>query len=144
MNRTFESGQVFFKRYQDLAGDGAPPFVRAASMLRVVDTARNWTVGARAHLGCTCICVSSHHCPRQALRQQVISVLSPISTSSFLKSSTTLCTKDVPTPSPSTGCRTTSATSNLINSRKRRTHEGELHSATHTRSSGFVVLVVTV
>lgn len=46
--RTFEAGQVAFKRYAHLVNSTQIPYVRAAGAPRVISTAANWTVGFAA------------------------------------------------------------------------------------------------
>jgi hypothetical protein len=43
--RSFEAGEVAFKRYETLVGKDTLPFVRAAESDRVIESAMNWMVG---------------------------------------------------------------------------------------------------
>ena len=43
--RSYNAGQVSYRRYAYLVGEDEVPFVRAASSERVVDSAMNWTAG---------------------------------------------------------------------------------------------------
>jgi len=47
VNQSFEAGTVAFGRYMPIVTEDNPPFVRAASLPRVVDSASNWTAGFR-------------------------------------------------------------------------------------------------
>ncbi|KAI0072417.1 acid phosphatase, partial [Panus rudis PR-1116 ss-1] len=46
--QSFESGQQSYRRYSSLVTQRNLPFVRAAGKSRVIDSARNWTVGFAA------------------------------------------------------------------------------------------------
>ncbi|KAJ7731158.1 phytase [Mycena maculata] len=46
--QSFGSGETAFHRYSSLITEGDAPFVRASSMSRVVETAKNWTAGFAA------------------------------------------------------------------------------------------------
>ena len=43
--RSFDAGVTAFDRYAHIVSEDNPPFVRAASSTRVVDSAANWTAG---------------------------------------------------------------------------------------------------